>query len=281
MCNYSDWSNPIMVDMTEAALCAEIDPLNFTSKVCTDETVLQNLLANQDNDWLIQHCANHTRTGVSPAPGGDAGPGDGLSGISPARLCRYSSWAASPPNVSLLTLCWEHDQARFVSAVCTNTILLVMFSKELSSKWVSSMCNTYTNYTTVTVPTTTTSENPDYCLASHLVRQLNLNCSADFTIACGPGANQNMVLRMVVLCWMESLKPRVGELLTPPVSAVLEQAVTTTVVFSLAIEEYQNNSKVITNNIRLIVLETVADFMEKEKNFDKKRVLLQCFGVRS
>ncbi|XP_042343571.1 uncharacterized protein LOC121943996 [Plectropomus leopardus] len=71
VCKYFEWTRPIIVDMTEVALCAEIDPLNFISKVCANDTVLQNLLANQDNTWSRQArgwaaCAPLTPT--SPPP---------------------------------------------------------------------------------------------------------------------------------------------------------------------------------------------------------------------
>ncbi|XP_042266738.1 uncharacterized protein LOC121896781 [Thunnus maccoyii] len=272
VCKYSDWTRPIIVDMTELALCAEIDPLNFTSKVCSNETVLQNLLANQDNTWLIQHCANYSKPGISP--GGGGGQGGGVMGFNPAEQCQYSSWSVSLPDAALLTLCWEHDQTKFVSSICPNPGLLFLLARELSSKWVSTMCATYTNYTS----TNNTTAEHNVCLAKKLVRQFNWTCSADFTSACQPGASQNMVLQMMVRCWVESLRSRVGDLLTPPVVTMMEQGVSTTVVILLALEEVQNTSLHVTENIRLSVLSSVARYLEQENDLDKKRVLLQCFG---
>lgn len=277
MCKYSEWTRPIIVDMTELALCAEVDPLNFTSKVCANDTVLQNLLANQDNTWLIQHCANQSDPGVSP--GGEGGQAGGLAGFNPAEQCQYSSWSMSLPGVALLTLCWEHDQTNFVSSVCPNAGLLFLLSRESSSVWVVSMCNTYTNFTT-TSNNSTTAE-PNFCLTRNLVRQFNWTCSADLTSACRPGASQNMALQMMVRCWVESLGSRVEDLLTPPVATVLEQAISTTVVILLALEEVQNTSLHVTENIRMSVLETVVRYLKKENDFDKEKVLLQCFGVGS
>ncbi|XP_060923638.1 uncharacterized protein strc1 [Limanda limanda] len=284
-CNYSEWIYPIMVDMTELALCSEIDPLNFTSIVCTNRTILRNLLTNQDNTWLIQHCANRTGPGVSP---GDDGVDP--AGFDPAEQCLYSSWSVALPDVLLLTLCWENDQTNFISSVCPNSVLLDSLSQEPSSKWVSRMCKTYTNYTATTTTTATattttiatnlsTTAQPDFCLARKLVRQFNWNCSADFTSACRPGASQSVTLQMMLRCWAESLRPRAEDLLTPPVAAVLEQAVSTTVVFLLALEEVQNTSLHVIKNIRLNVLESVDRYLEREKDFGKKRVVLQCFGT--
>ncbi|XP_073319943.1 uncharacterized protein strc1 [Pagrus major] len=276
VCKYSEWTRRIIVDMTELALCAEIDPLNFTSKVCANDTVLQNLLANQDNTWLIQHCANYSDPGVSP--GGDGGEGGDLTGFDPAEQCQYSSWSISVPDAALLTLCWENDQTNFVSSVCPNAGLLFLLSREPSSMWVGSMCTTYTNYTT-TINNNSTTADPDVCLARNLVKRFNWSCSADLTPACQPGASQNMALQMMVRCWVESLRSRVENLLTPPVTTVLEQTVSTAVVILLALEEVQNTSLHVTENIRLSVLTSVVQYLERETNFDKKKVLLQCFGV--
>lgn len=275
MCKYSEWSRPIIVDMTELALCAEIDSQNFTAKVCANSTVLQNLMANQDNTWLVQHCANHSHTGVSLGGGGG-----GQSGFKPAEQCQYSSWALSLPGAALLTLCWEHDQTGFVSFVCPNAALLSLLSSEPSSMWVASMCKTYTNLTTVTTTTNnSTTTEPHFCLARNLVRQFNWTCSADLSSACRPGASQNMALHMMVRCGLESLGSRVEDLLTPPVTSMLEQAVSTTVVILLVLEEVQNSSLHVTENVRTSVLETVVRYLKREDSFGKKRVLLQCFGV--
>ncbi|XP_028435816.1 uncharacterized protein strc1 isoform X1 [Perca flavescens] len=277
VCRYSDWTRPIIVDMTDLALCTEIDPLNFTSKVCTNDTILQNLLANQDNTWLIQFCANRSNPVVSP--GGNRGQ-VGLTGFNPAEQCQYSSWSISLPDAALLTLCWQHDQTSFVSSICPNAGLLFLLSREPSSLWVGSMCTTYSNYitSTTTNSTTTTTTDPNFCLARSLVRQFNWTCSADFTSACQPGASQNMALQMVARCWVEDRRTRVNDVVTPPVATMLEQAVSITVVILLALEEIQNTSLHVTENIRLSVLGSVVRYLERENNFDKKRVLLQCFG---
>ncbi|XP_069030573.1 uncharacterized protein strc1 [Embiotoca jacksoni] len=282
VCNYSDWTRPIIVDMTELAVCAENDSLNFTSKVCANETVLRNLLANQDNTWLIPHCANHSNPGVSP--GGGGGYGGSVTGFKPAEQCQYSGWSISPPDVALLTLCWEHDQTNFVSSICPNAGLLFFLSREPSSMWVSSMCTTLANYSTTTTTTTTntndsTSTDPDFCLARNLVKQVNWNCSVDLTSACRPGATQNTVLQVVVRCWVESLSSRVENLLTPPVATMLDNAVSTVVVILLTLEEVQSTSWHVTENIRQSVLQSVVHYFKRENNSDAKRVLLQCFGT--
>lgn len=282
VCKYTDWDRPIIVDMTELALCAESDPDNFTSKVCSNEKVLENLLANQDNTWLIQHCANFSKPagGSGGDGGGNEGGGGSPAGFNPTEQCQYFGWSVSHPDAALLTLCWEHDQANFVSSICPHPELLTTLEREPSSAWVSSMCTTYTNYTrpNPNINNDTTTES-NFCLAKSLVKKFNWTCSADFSLACQPGASQNMAVQMMVRCWLESLRSRVEDLLSPHVANVLDQAVSTTVVVLLILEEAQNTTLYVAQNIRQNILTSVVKYFKKETVFDKKRVLLQCFGV--
>lgn len=263
MCRYSEWTRPVIVDMTDLALCAEKDALNFTSRVCADAAVVQNLLANQDNGWLLQHCANRT-------DGGSGGEGGG-GGFDPAERCRYSSWASALPDVALLTLCWEHDQAAFVSFVCASAGLRLRLTREPSSSWVGSMCSTFANFTAAA--------NNASCLARSLARRFNWSCSAVLASACEAGAGGGAALRAVARCWAESLGSRVGEMLAAPSAAVLDQAVSSGVVVLLALEEVGNVTLHVTENVRAKVLEGVTEFLKSKDDFENKRVLLQCFGV--
>lgn len=251
--------------MTDVALCAEKDAQNFSSEVCTNAPVLQNLLANQDSSWLIQHCHNHSR------PGEDGGEGGGDWAFRPAEQCQYSSWATTLPDVSLLTLCWERDQTRFVSLVCPNAGLRLRLSQDPASTWVGSMCSAFANSTAGNGNTT--------CMLQKLARQLNWSCVADLASACQQGAGQGAALQVLAHCWVESLGSRAEHLLSPPASAVLEQAVSSTVVILLALEEVRNISMPGAESVRLKVLEAVAEFLRNQESFAEKRVVLQCFGV--
>ncbi|XP_019722788.1 stereocilin [Hippocampus comes] len=266
VCMYYEWTRPIFVDMTELALCADRDPKNFTSKVCANETVLQNLMANQNNTWLIKYCANHSNLGV------DGGEDDDGSGFDPDEQCQYSTWNISLPDAALLILCWEHDQFNFVSFICASPALLDSLAHEPARLWVSTICATDSNATR-----NTTSE--DFCLAKQLVMHFNWTCPVDFSAACRPGASQNMLVRLIIRCWADGLRSRVAHLVTPSVAAVLNQAVSASVVILLAIEEVQNISLHVTKSIRNSVLDAVVRYLEGENNFDKRRVLLQCFGT--
>ncbi|XP_077442523.1 uncharacterized protein strc1 [Stigmatopora argus] len=266
VCKYSEWTQPIIVDMTELAFCTERDAENFTSKVCSNETVLQYLMLNQDNIWLIKYCANHTNKGEEDG-------GDG-TGFIPAEHCQYSTWSVSLPDAVLLTLCWQHDQFNFVSAICSNPALLYLLTHEPSNMWLSTMCASYVNHTT-----TANKTSEELCLAKQMVKYFNWTCPLDFTTACQPGASQDMAMYLIIKCWAQSLRSRVAHLVSPSVASVLEQVVSTSVVVFLAMEEIQNTSLPVTENIRIRVLDSVVRYIERQNNFDNKRVLLQCFGT--
>ncbi|XP_014887214.1 stereocilin [Poecilia latipinna] len=269
VCTYSDWTRPIIVDMTDLALCAEIDQQNFTSKVCTNSTVLQNLLANQDNAWLIRYCGNYS---VIPTPGGQTIQ----PGINATEQCLYSNWITSLPNAKLLVHCWEKDQANFISSICPNVGVLLFLSREPSTAWVSNICTAYTNYTTTNNSTTT---KPNDCASQTLIKQFSFMCPQYFIPDCKPCPSQNTVLQMIVRCWVERLNSRMEDLLTTPVTEVLNRAVAATVVILLAVEDSMGPIWQVNNAIEQSTLTSVVDYLQREINQDRKKVLLQCFGT--
>ncbi|KAJ8417647.1 hypothetical protein AAFF_G00224900 [Aldrovandia affinis] len=290
VCRYSEWSQPTIVDMTDLALCAELDPQNFTRMVCATEMVLQNLMANLDNTWLVQYCANH-----SGLVGGGGGEGGGANVFWSSEQCQYLSWTVAPPDSSLLALCWDYDQANFVAVICPDPALLAVVTQEPFGTWVGTLCATYTNFTG-TQGNGNHGGNTDYggnvdggnpsgngteprpCPARDLVQRLNWTCSTDLSVACRPGASRLVGLRLLVRCAAEALRPQVGGLLSKKMVTVLDQVTSQVVVLLLALEESQLTSLHVTENIRLSVLESIMLYMEHETNFSNKRILLQCFG---
>lgn len=237
--------------MTDLALCAELDSLNFTQKVCANATVLQNLLANPDNTWLLAYCVNHT------GPGGGGGQGGGLMGFKPVEQCQYHSWAVALPDASLLTLCWDYDQANFVSSICTNTGLLSLLTKEPYSLWVGTLCTNYTKGNSQG-KTNSTSADSQPCLVRDIVRRLNWTCTADFSPACQPGSSQTQALQLLLRCGVKALQHRLEGLLTTHMASVVDQATSVTVVLLVALEESQMTSLRVNENTRFNVLESVV-----------------------
>ncbi|KAL0189046.1 hypothetical protein M9458_016145, partial [Cirrhinus mrigala] len=268
VCIYSDWSQPTIVDMTDLALCADLDTENFTRNVCANVTVLQNLLANLDNTWLLEQCANLTAS----SQGGGAGNGGGLMGFRPAEQCQYSSWALVLPDAALLALCWDYDQANFISFICADSSMLGHITQEASSLWVGTLCATYT------APQTTGSGSngttPEPCLTRELAKRLNWTCSTDFSSVCQPGISQIQGLRVLLRCGIRIFQPRLENLMTTRVTSVVKQATSLWVVLLLALEENQMTTLRVTENIWLSVLDSIVVYMENETNFDNKRVLL-------
>lgn len=285
VCLYSAWSQPIIVDMTVLALCVDLDTMNFTKNVCNNITVLHNLLANLDNTWLLEQCANLTRSG-------SGGPGDGkgvLMGFVPSEECQYSSWAVNLPDAALLALCWDYDQANFFTSICVNPALLAHIVQEPSSLWVSTLCTTYTYYNLPNIQSNSTvSGSHNYsnitttaspCLVKELVDGLNWSCSVDVNAACQAGISQFQELQVFFRCGLEVLLPRMQQTMDPQVASMFREVTSVWVTLLLVLEENAMTTLRVTDNIRQSVLDSVSAFLEREANFDNKQVLLQCFGV--
>ncbi|KAI4871925.1 hypothetical protein NFI96_017914, partial [Prochilodus magdalenae] len=276
VCLYSDWSQPTIVDMADLALCVDLDAVNFTKNVCNNTTVLQNLLANLDNTWLLEQCSNLT--------GGAGGGKGGLMGFVPSVECQYASWAVTLPDAALLALCWDYDQTNFLSSVCSNPAMLLHITQEPSSLWVSTLCTTYSNYTRTTTQSNTTNSGdsstsgPSVCLVKELIDGLNWSCSVDVSTACKAEVSQLQGLQVLVQCGMEVLLPHLQTTLSPQVASIVRQATSVWVVLLLVLEENEMTTLRVTDNIRQNVLDSVSAYLDRESNFDNKQVLLQCFG---
>ncbi|XP_069046656.1 stereocilin isoform X3 [Lepisosteus oculatus] len=261
-CRYSEWSLPAVIDMTDVAVCADYDKANFTQWVCANETLLQNLLANLDNTWLVEFCANLSGSGS-------------VSKLKPAERCLYESWAVELPDSSLLALCWDLDHAKFVSLVCKNSFLLSLLTQEPSSFWVGTLCATYNIYSNQSSGNNT---EPKPCFVRDLVRQLNWSCSVDFTAVCQQSSSQLRGLQHFLQCGIEAIGLKTNSLITEQVSTAFAQAANQVVILLVVLEDNRLISFHASANIHLSVLESVRAYLEYEKNFENKRVLLQCFG---
>ncbi|XP_043099570.1 stereocilin isoform X2 [Puntigrus tetrazona] len=273
VCVYSDWNQPTIVDMTDLALCADLDTENFTRNVCANVTVLQNLLANLDNTWLLEQCANLT----APGSGGGTGNGGSLMGFRPAKQCQYSSWALVLPDAALLALCWDYDHANFISFICADSSMVTHITREPSNLWVGTVCAKYTASQS-TGASGSNETAPQLCLTRELANRLNWTCSTDFSAVCQPGVSQVQGLLLLLRCGIKIIQPRLENLMTAQVASVVKRATNLWVVLLLALEESQMTSLMVTENIRLSVLDSIFTYMDNESNFDNKRVLLQCFG---
>lgn len=63
------------------------------------------------------------------------------------------------------------------------------------------------------------------------------------------------------------------------VASMVRQAQNLWVILLLVLEENGMTTLRVTDNIGQSVLDSVSAFLEKEKSFSKKQVVLQCFAV--
>ncbi|XP_076855509.1 stereocilin [Brachyhypopomus gauderio] len=286
VCLYSNWGPLSIVDMTVLALCIDLDTVNFTQKVCRNSTVTQNLLTNLDNTWLLEQCSNLT---------GGSGASKGIyMGFKPSEQCQYGNWTVIFPDAALLVLCWDYDQANFISSVCKKPSILSHLIQAPSNLWVSTLCATYTtasqpnntqsNITNGgsynnTINSTNTTHEAKPCLVKELIKELNWSCSVDLSGACQSGSDPFLELQMLFRCGVEVLLPSFGNTMTPQASEMLGKAFNVWVVLLLVLEENGMTTLTVTDNIRQSVLDSVSAFLAREANFDNKQVLLQCFGT--
>ncbi|TST35120.1 Stereocilin [Bagarius yarrelli] len=257
--------------MTDLALCADLDTANFIHKVCGNVTVLQNLLANLDNTWLLKQCSNLTGSGK-----------DNLMGFKPSEQCRYTDWMVTLPDASLLALCWDYDQANFISSICLKPAALSHIVQYPANLWVSALCATCFNNTRGTLSnntdgqSNTTEAHP--CLVKEMIVRLNWSCSIDLNTICQPGISQVQVVQAFLRCGGEVLLPRMEKTMTTEVASMVKQATSLWVILLIVLEENQMTTLKVIDNIRQSVLDSVSVFLKEETSFSKKQVLLQCFA---
>ncbi|XP_053085264.1 uncharacterized protein strc1 [Pangasianodon hypophthalmus] len=275
VCLYSEWTKPVIVDMTDLALCADLDTANFVHKVCANTTVLQNLLANLDNTWLLEQCSNLTGSGK-----------ENLMGFKPSEQCRYTNWTVTLPGAALLALCWDYDQANFISSICVKPAVLSHIVQHPSNLWVSALCATCSDFTRIAQSNNTNSSsssntnNTEFhpCLVKELIIRLNWSCGIDLNAICQPDIPQLQVFQAFLRCGVEVLLPRMEKMMTTEVASMVRQATSLGVILLLVLEENGMTTLRVTDNIGQSVLDSVSAFLEKETSFSKKQVLLQCFA---
>ncbi|KAI5626156.1 stereocilin-like, partial [Silurus asotus] len=275
VCLYSDWTKPGIVDMTDLALCADLDTANFVHKVCANTTVLQNLLANLDNTWLLEQCSNLTGSGK-----------ENLMGFKPSEQCLYANWTVNVPNTALVALCWDYDQANFISSICGKPAVLSHVVQDPANHWVIALCATCSNYSRVAQSNNTSSSSSSNtngteiqpCLVKEIISRLNWSCSVDLNTVCQPDIPQLQVFQVFLRCSVESLLPRVEKMMTEEVTSMVKQATSLGVILMLVMEENGLTTLQVTDNIGQSVLDSVSAFLEQETSFSKKQVVLQCFA---
>lgn len=134
LCSYGTWARPAAVDSTVVALCFNSDAQQFNIWVCQDPAVLQQLLNDPYNLWLVDICGTPSSWEVNVTE--------------PAAACQYSQWAEEPVDPYLVDFCWSNDQANFSRLVCQDQALITKLLLYPENAWLQSPCNIQATGTT-------------------------------------------------------------------------------------------------------------------------------------
>ncbi|XP_072133971.1 stereocilin [Mobula birostris] len=127
LCRYETWTRPGAADTTLVALCFSKDGENFYLGVCLDPPVLQQLLEDHLNVWLLDFC--------------NIPPTWEATGAELALACRYSRWSGGAVDPDLVDFCWTSDPANFTQFVCQDGALVSRLLRYPENEWLRSHCN--------------------------------------------------------------------------------------------------------------------------------------------
>eukprot|EP00061_Rhincodon_typus_P019060 g48503.t1 len=123
-CMYDKWKED-PVDPLIISLCWRSDQTNFNKSVCNDVIVLNELMLDPGNTWLLSAC-------------------------SAENSCNYEEWldtlSVAP---AVVVLCKETDQAAFNCMVCTNPSLLEILLNNSENSWLNDFCPSNSHSTVV------------------------------------------------------------------------------------------------------------------------------------
>ncbi|XP_067874465.1 stereocilin [Heterodontus francisci] len=131
LCRYETWTYPAMVDSTVVALCFSSDSEQFNINICKNPAILQELLKNEYNLWLINFCNSPS---ILENNSTDV-----------ATHCHYSQWTEGPVNPYLVDFCWMSDRTNFTQFVCHNEVLVSELLLYPENVWLKSHCNIQDN----------------------------------------------------------------------------------------------------------------------------------------
>ncbi|XP_048418830.1 stereocilin isoform X3 [Stegostoma tigrinum] len=114
-CMYDKWKED-PIDPLIISLCWRSDQTNFNKSVCNDVILLNKLMLDPSNTWLLSAC-------------------------NAENSCNYEEWL-DPLSVTsaVVALCKETDQAAFNRMVCTNPSLLEILLNNSENSWLNDFC---------------------------------------------------------------------------------------------------------------------------------------------
>ncbi|GCC18087.1 hypothetical protein chiPu_0017793, partial [Chiloscyllium punctatum] len=123
-CMYDKWEEK-PIDPSIISLCWRSDQTNFNKSVCNDAFLLNKLVQDPGNTWLMSAC-------------------------SAENSCDYEAWLNDLSVASaVVALCKETDQAAFNHMVCTSPSLLEILLNNSENSWLNDYCASNSHSTVV------------------------------------------------------------------------------------------------------------------------------------
>ncbi|XP_075715605.1 uncharacterized protein LOC142750488 [Rhinoderma darwinii] len=126
ICHYVSWVGNVVTAFS-VAYCWLNDQDQFTSFLCSNPNVLDQLKANVDNQWLDPTCVTVPPTNVA-------------STYLVQELCNYEQWPFQIVNPSTVAFCVETDGDRFTQNVCKSLKVLQKLLTDESNSWLGILC---------------------------------------------------------------------------------------------------------------------------------------------
>lgn len=130
-CRYSEWLHVSKISFDLLSQCIRFDNSGFAREVCANATFLNELMLNQANAWLGDHCS--TSLGMlTPEP---------TRPFDIADWCDYGTWGEREVDDSVVGLCWQNDRAAFEKNVCCKVNVFKKLSQDPQNVWLKSVCS--------------------------------------------------------------------------------------------------------------------------------------------
>ncbi|KAM8972334.1 uncharacterized protein RCH25_017987 [Pelodytes ibericus] len=296
LCSYQRWQGRY-IHPGVVKLCWVSDQFNFSSQVCADSSLIDQLLQDPKNTWLRLVCEVKNEDPVKGLVGvvcrygqwqaleiipplvialcktynRDNYPSSGMcknsSGIwwDQAAVCDYANWKTSTTAIDKTAMCWAMDRANFTDQVCAQPDLLYKLSNDPPTAWVSQICSISS------FPT-----EPAACLSEEDKKQLAWQCSANLSIVCpGEGLTILNVLPLS-LCFLQNSGLSLD---IPSITSLYTKNVDLSITFLLLLEEMGMLAMSGSEMLKASALQHVLHLLA-QNHFpaDQKTDILQTFG---
>ncbi|XP_069480298.1 stereocilin [Ambystoma mexicanum] len=134
VCNYGDWTMKAAASVSAVSVayplllaCRANDEWNFADTVCNDARLLEGLIRDPKNDWLLDFCINVSNPDI-------------LNMFIVWRSCIYSTWTAGALESFLVAYCWMFDEVNFLRFLCNNTLIFNKIKENPDNFWLEPDC---------------------------------------------------------------------------------------------------------------------------------------------